>query len=66
MARIPDGWTLLTSDVDEEQAWATGVEFKQARERIRDDVFVRVRVVRSYGRGARAFWILTKEEERAT
>lgn len=69
MARIPDGWHMLTSDLDEDEAWRLGVEYKQGRERVHGSLFVRIRVVRAYVGSERtrqkyAYWVLTKEEER--
>lgn len=62
MPKIPDGWTYLTSEVGRDQAWRTAIEYKQTHERVRSDVFVRVRVVPAAG----VYWILVREEERLT
>lgn len=62
MAKIPDGWELWTVDDDREAAWSTAVRLKQERERLRPDLFVRVRVVWS-GRGS-SHLVLRREEKR--
>lgn len=62
MAKIPEGWEFWTSDEDKEAAWSTAVRLKQQRERLRPDVFVRVRVVWS-GQGT-VHWVLRREERR--
>lgn len=63
MAKIPDGWELWTVDDDREAAWSTAVRLKQERERLRPDLFVRVRVVWS-GQGS-SHLVLRREEKRA-
>lgn len=57
---IPDGWEFWTTEPDFDDAWELAAELKQARERVRGDLFVRVRVVPVQG----VFWILRREERR--
>lgn len=61
-ARIPHGWTYVTSDQGEDAAWRTAVQYKRKREELRPDLFVRVKAVPS-GQGG-AWWVLRKEEKR--
>lgn len=56
-----DGWEYVTSDPDWDQAWRLAAEYKEFHERVRGDLFVRVRVVPR----ARVFWVLRRIEQRA-
>jgi hypothetical protein len=61
MSRIPPGWEYLTSELGENDAWDFAIEYKRAHERVRSDLFIRVRVVKA----DRAFWVLRREEIRS-
>jgi hypothetical protein len=60
--RIPEGWEYCTSELDEDAAWRMAIELKQEREKLRPDLFVRVKVVPGYGRGRGSWWVLRKDE----
>jgi hypothetical protein len=58
-ARIPAGWEFVTSDRGWETAWSIAMRYKHERERLRPDLFVRVRVVPS---GSTNVWWILKQE----
>ena len=60
--RIPDGWEYWTTELGWEAAWSTAMRLKLRREKLRHDLFVRVRVVPS-GQ-PNTWWILRREESR--
>jgi len=60
VARIPVGWSFLTSDPDYDRAWELAAEYKISRERVRGDLRVMVRTMHAAG----VHWILTREEMR--
>lgn len=61
-ARIPEGWDIVTSDEGWEEAWSTATRFKHERERLRPDLFVRVKVVPSGH--LNTWWVLRQETSR--
>jgi hypothetical protein len=61
-SRIPKGWEFVSIDHGWEAAWSTAMRFKHERERLRPDLFVRVKVVPSGS--TNVWWILKKEESR--
>ncbi len=60
-SRIPAGWEYWSSELSQDDAWRTAIAWKETRERVRGDVFVRVRVVQGPGD---SWWILRREELR--
>lgn len=61
MSRIPEGWEYWTSELSCDDAWRTAREYKEAKERTQNSVFVRVKVIPVRG----AHWVLKRDEERA-
>lgn len=59
---IPEGWEYVTSDPHEDDAWRLAVEYKQMHERVRGDLFVRVKVV--WAKQPHVYWILRRLEAR--
>jgi hypothetical protein len=59
--KIPEGFRYWTSEPDFDDAWDLAVQYKEMRERIQPDMFVRTRVIQA----ARTYWVLVREEERA-
>lgn len=60
--RIPQGWEYVTTDQNEDAAWRMAIAFKQKREELRPDLFVRVKAIPSGVGGW--WWIIRKEEKR--
>lgn len=61
VSKIPGGWEYwCNGGVDWDQAWADAMDLKATRERLRSDLFVRVKVVKARG----GYWILRREETR--
>lgn len=60
--RIPDGWSYVTADKGSEAAWRTAVAHKMERERLRPDLFVRVKAIPSGDDGW--WWVIRREEKR--
>lgn len=61
-ASIPKGWEYVTTDASFNGAWTSAISYKQQRERLRPDLFVRVRVVEP---AAAAWWVIKREEPRS-
>lgn len=60
MSRIPAGWKYWTSEPSSDDAWRVAIEYKEARERMQNSTFVRIRVIPARG----CYWILIREEAR--
>jgi hypothetical protein len=58
--KVPEGWEYWTSEPNEEDAWRLAMAYKETHERVRSDVFVRLRVVPAKG----THWILRRIEQR--
>jgi hypothetical protein len=60
--RIPEGWEYVTADYGDDAAWRTAIAHKTERERLRPDLFVRVKAMASGVDGW--WWVIRKDEPR--